>query len=486
VDDEPTNIELAASILRNTYDVIPLTSGEKVFKVLEKHHPQLILLDISMPGMDGYEVLHKLKEDPATSMIPIIFLTGKADEEAIIKGFELGAKDYIKKPFNVAELKARVENHLKIFQLTHTLQEKVNEQTINLQDKYNKLMLAKAQVDQAYIAKNEFVSNLNHEIKTPMNAIIGFNELALYTPNLPEQHKDYLLGVKSAAENLMRLIHKTLNFSDSIQNNLKLENEIFHIQTLFDQLSKIFSPKATSKGLSFKIDANVTHTSYLSDSKLLFNTLDNILDNAVKFTHTGEVVLKAYNEANFLVLEIIDTGIGISKENLELLFKPFQQLNGSSTREYGGLGLGLMLCRQIVDLMQGIITIKSDNGIGTNVLLKLPLEVVSSSQEEEKIQSSDEVDDESYKANLQYLEREKLNLDHLIKNIQDCITYLSNGESIDEKFEEIKVDLAVVSSEKIVAQIKNDLDSFSYELAEDTLKNIYEQLKNELQSKDVL
>jgi prefoldin subunit 5 len=135
--------------------------------------------------------------------------------------------------------------------------------------------------------------------------------------------------------------------------------------------------------------------------------------------------------------------------------------------------------------MQGDIRVKSDSGIGTKVFLKLPLQVVSSSAEDEKIQTAHELDEQSYEANLQYLDRESLNLDQLMEKIQECIGSLSNGESIDDQFEEMQVDLAVVSSKKIAAQIKNHLDSFSYELAEEKFKNIYEQLKNELQSKGV-
>ena len=471
VDDETTNIELAASILKDDYNIIPITSGERVFKSLEKHQAELILLDINMPGMNGYEVIEKLKEDPATQKIPIIFLTGLSDHDAIIKGFELGAQDYIVKPFNRAELKARVENHLEIFQLNNSLQEKVDEQTLNLQDKYEKLKVAKLEAEQASIAKSEFISNMNHEIKTPMNAIIGFNQLAMQTSGLPKEVQGYLQGIKTAADNLMGIIHNTLSFSEILQNKCVVKNDLFYIDKILDSIVEVFEPKVSVKGLKLLIEREEVHNCYLGDIELLQKLLHNLVDNAVKFTHAGTVRCRVYENNGRVHFEIIDTGIGISQENIDSLFQAFQQGDGSSKREFGGIGLGLNLSKQLTELMDGSLEVQSELQKGSSFTLSLPLEAVACEESyESKYLHMLEQEEVSTTTQVQSVETFDVDLEMLFAELKKCVDQLSRGESIDDDFERIQDDLQAIASYEEISKIQNYLEIFEYESAEENLR----------------
>jgi two-component system sensor histidine kinase/response regulator len=189
VDDVPGNLNFVSDILYNEgFRIVVATNGEDAIEITREKHPDLILLDIAMPVLDGYEVCRILKDDDSTREIPIIFLTAKGEDEDILKGFECGAVDYVSKPFNTSELISRVKTHLELRrkseelkQLNQILEDKVIDRTVQLQTLNDSLTIANQNLSKAYKelskldkAKNEFIRHINHELRTPLQGIHGF------------------------------------------------------------------------------------------------------------------------------------------------------------------------------------------------------------------------------------------------------------------------------------------------------------------------
>lgn len=256
------------------------------------------------------------------------------------------------------------------------LQEIVDEQTRDLQK-------ALAAADAANHSKSDFLANMSHEIRTPMNAIMGLAHLAQRT-ELTEKQRDYLEKIDTAAQALLAIINDILDFSKIEAGKMTIESTPFSLDKLIADLLDMLRIRAEQKGISlnFKVALNTPHY-FIGDSLRLGQVLLNLLGNAVKFTRKGEVMMsvepkKVFENEAELCFCVTDTGIGMNLEQLHGLFQPFSQADTSTTRKYGGTGLGLTICKQLVELMGGEIQVSSEEGKGStftfNVLLPLCLE----------------------------------------------------------------------------------------------------------------
>jgi len=256
------------------------------------------------------------------------------------------------------------------------------------------LVLAKDEADKANKSKSDFLANMSHEIRTPLNGVLGLTDLVLNT-DLNEKQKDYLTKSKSSSQALLRVINDILDYSKIEAGKLDLETKIFDLNNMLENIKDLFDYQATKKGLALIFPANIpTKTKLLGDALRLTQILTNLIGNALKFTDKGSVELSilslkeddSYHELQF---SIKDSGIGISKEVQEKLFKEFSQADTSITRQFGGTGLGLAISKQLVHMMKGKVWIESIEGEGSNFIFTVNFEKPKADCNEEETIVSD-------------------------------------------------------------------------------------------------
>ena len=359
VDDSPSVLKILNDALRAEYQISVTTSGKDALDVAAAQHPDLILLDIKMPDMDGYEVCRRLKQSPETRDIPILFVTVLNETEDEAKGLEMGAVDYITKPITPSVVQARVRAHMRLKRHQDQLEELIRERT-------RELVEARSRAEDANRAQGEFITNISHEIRTPMISILGMTELMLET-ELTSRQRECMDTIADSVTQLKRLLNDLLDFSSFETGKIALEKAPLEPHRVFLPLLLEFLGKAEKRGLSFfwKIDPKIPEV-LLGDAERLKQALAHLLDNALKFTPSGAVDLKCTLDESagtdssvVLRFSIMDTGIGIPENERERIFQPFYQIDGSLSRRYAGTGVGLAMTRRLVEMMGGSIRAES-------------------------------------------------------------------------------------------------------------------------------
>ncbi|OFX59741.1 MAG: hypothetical protein A2066_11250 [Bacteroidetes bacterium GWB2_41_8] len=352
VDDVQLNLDLMKDILSEQgYMIATAKNGKSAIAKAKAHKFDLILLDIILPDIDGFEVCSILKSNQQTHDIPIIFLTAKKEKDSIIKGFQLGAVDYIPKPFSKEELVARVNLHL------------------TLRKTQEELIRSKELAENATRAKAIFLANMSHEIRTPMNGIVGMVDILKGT-QLSKEQLEYLDIIEISGENLLMIINDVLDFSKIEAGQITFESLRFKLSDEVGEVVKVLKYKADQKGLDLSCNiAPEVPEMLVGDPLRLKQVLINLCNNSIKFTSDGFVkihidVINSSENKMRLKFEVQDSGIGISLENQLKLFKSFSQADTSTTRKFGGTGLGLAISKTLVQMMNGNIGIKSKEGEG--------------------------------------------------------------------------------------------------------------------------
>ncbi len=359
VDDEPDNYDVIEALLVDCpYDLHYAPSGVNAIDRLNIFKPDLILLDVMMPELDGIETCRIIKNHPVWKFTPTVIITALNSKEDLARCLEAGADDFVSKPVHRLELRARVNSMLRIKSQHDRLQVAIAE-----------IQLAKDAAELSARAKSDFLAMMSHEIRTPINGVLGMTQLLSTTQLTPEQHK-YVTTAQISGEMLLSTIDDILDFSKIESGKLDLEERPLELQVLLQDIAALLSPKATAKNLTLThhLAASVPKC-IVSDVTRLRQILLNLVNNAIKFTSTGGVTISCVatttpeNDCE-IHFSVCDTGIGIAAEDIDRLFQPFTQANISTTREYGGTGLGLVICRRLIELMQGKIWIESELGRG--------------------------------------------------------------------------------------------------------------------------
>jgi signal transduction histidine kinase len=353
VDDTPDNLRVLSLLLtQQGYEVRKALTGEMAIASAQADPPDLILLDIKMPGMDGYQVCEHLRADPLTRQVPVIFISALGESRDKVTAFSVGGVDYITKPFQAPEVLARIENQLRLRQLQQ------------------QLMLQNAELERSNRDLEDFAHVVSHDLQQPLQSVTGFADLLLlkYGDRLDATAVEYIECIANSGKRMQRLIRDLLNYAQVGSENqqfLPIDcNQVIH--QVFDNL----------RGTIYERGVSLTHdplpTVWGHETQLV-QLFQNLIGNAIKFIRPGadpEVVITATRQGHSYEFQIRDNGIGIAPEHLERVFQVFQRGHQDES-EYVGTGIGLATCKKIVEGHGGRIWVESELGVGTTFFFTL-------------------------------------------------------------------------------------------------------------------
>ena len=373
IDDVLENVEVLGATLSGCYEILFATSGAKGLALIDRKRPDLILLDVMMPEMNGFEVLEQLRSKPQTNTIPVIFVTARTDAESESAALNAGAADFIHKPINPTVVRSRVRQQLELARYQNHLEAMVYLRT-------QELAAERDRADSASRAKSAFLTNISHELRTPLHYVIGMSGL-LVRKVADEQLKTRLENIHKSGKALLQLLDGLLDLAQIEAGELTLADRNFDPRTLLEDVGAKARAAAEEKGLSLQLALGADLPRLLrGDPECLGKILEQLLSNAVKFSAHGRITLEARcrdacRGKVALRLSVSDEGIGITPSLKAGLFQLFNQGDNSYTRQYGGTGAGLALCRRLAALLGGEMGYTSAPGKGSTFWVELVLPV---------------------------------------------------------------------------------------------------------------
>jgi signal transduction histidine kinase len=384
VDDVPDNVQFLAARLRTKgFQVAAAANGHDALTSVAMQVPDLILLDVQMPEMDGFEVCRRLKSDLATASIPVIFLTARSEVDDVLAGFAVGAVDYVTKPFNAAELVTRVRTHLEL----KYSQDALVGQNQELAALNAKLTALNAQLVELNNEKNEFLGVAAHDLKSPLGAIRWLSELLYTNPTLPaEKSREALRNIISTAERMLAIVKNLLDVNAIEQGSLQSNLQPVNIVILLGDIAANVAEQAAAKEISVTVENSVAPrdaNAFVSEPWLM-QAVENLVSNAVKYSPIGGRVTLSVQEVNGggddggddpqprLCIRVQDNGPGLTEADKERLFTKFAQLSARPTAGEHSTGLGLFIVKKLVEVMNGSVWCESVAGSGAAFCIAVP------------------------------------------------------------------------------------------------------------------
>jgi len=386
VDDMAGNRTFLATMLRRRYpgsNIRTVGSGEEALESARNELPDLILLDANLPGLSGFDVARQLKEDPATRSIMILMISAVfVGIEDRVSGLRHGADSYLCKPFENMELHAQMDALMRIHETERSLvesREMLQRELERRKAVERELRTQKERAEDASKTKSQFLAHMSHELRTPMNGVIGLTDILLRAELTPDQ-RELVETIRSSGETQLSIINDILEFSKIEAGKLELSPHRFDLHKTLQDTVDLLKIHAHGKNLSLDLErASWLPVHVRGDDVRLKQILFNLLSNAVKFTREGQVALRAHsvqraNGCLALHVAVSDTGIGIPPSKQDRLFQPFSQADASTTRLFGGTGLGLTICKRLTEMMGGAIDFESVEGRGSTFRFHVCLE----------------------------------------------------------------------------------------------------------------
>ncbi len=385
VDDNPTNLKvLFDSLERYGFEILVARDGDSAVQSAEQALPDIILLDVVMPGTDGFTTCINLKQRERTKDIPVIFMTALASPDNKVKGFDVGAVDYITKPLQYEEVLARVTTHLRIRDLQQRLETQntsLHENNARLQQEITarkriekRLKQVNQQLKESNISKDMLFSIIAHDLRAPFSALLGLSETVIHYIDdySKEEIRDNMIRIRSSSEAVYSLLENLLAWS-------RLQRGLLHYQpaqiSLYDAVEEniaLFTSQSEQKHIALRHHIAPDMTVY-ADKGMLDTIIRNLLSNAIKFTgNGGTITVSAILHEALVEIAVADTGVGLTTDDIPKLFRMDTHYTHVGTQGEHGTGLGLSLCKELAEKHHGSIRVDSQQGRGSTFHFTLP------------------------------------------------------------------------------------------------------------------
>jgi two-component system, sensor histidine kinase and response regulator len=355
VDDVQQNIQVVGTMLREAgYSIMPATNGTEALQRVQKKLPDLILLDLMMPEMDGLEVCRRLKADPVTQPIPIIFLTASNEMSHLVQGLAAGAVDYVTKPFNPPELLARVRTHLDLKHARDTIV-RYGQELRRLNEE-----------------KNEFMGIVAHDLRSPLGTINGFAELLLDDATMARPEvEDSARRIRDTATRMAEMVQNLLDANRIERGEMELKLAPTDLGALVASVVEAQRPRALAKSQTLRLESLTGPVPAVIDPSVTVQVIENLVSNAVKYSPPGKnILVRVKQGADCVCVEVQDEGPGLSAEDQKKLFGKFARLSAKPTGGEHSTGLGLSIVKKMVEAMNGRVWCESELGKGATFVVE--------------------------------------------------------------------------------------------------------------------
>ncbi len=352
VDDDPVNLRIIGGILRHEgYEISEAVSGEEALEAYAEFEPNLVVLDVMMPGIDGFETCRVLKRTYGETGAPVIFVTSRSKADDIVMGFDAGGVDYLTKPFRPKEVLARIRTHLS-----------------------NQLLVE--QLSKANASKDRFLGMCAHDLRNPLSSIRGLAELMNENAVgiLTNEQREIVHTIHGASQSMLQLVNELLDVATIEAGHLKLAKEPTKVADIVERSVHLSNIEAAKKNTRIEM-VNATDNPLIDvDRNKIRQVVDNLISNAVKYSPRGSLItVEVCADESFAGFVVKDRGPGIPDDERHKLFKDYGRLSTQPTGGEKSTGLGLAICRKIVEAHAGTIGVENIPGRGCDFVVRLPL-----------------------------------------------------------------------------------------------------------------